>query len=94
MTRLSIGGQSHMIGGAPHQDVDTRFADAMNALAGIDRAVLALTDIAGLSAQAVAEALGIGKAQARIVLMHARRVVRQQLVQDHDVEHALASAHA
>lgn len=74
------------------QKADSRFIDAVHALAGIERAVVELTDIAGLSARAVADVLGIGKAQAQIALMRARRAVREQLVQNDAIDRALVTA--
>lgn len=59
---------------------DTTFADAMSALAPPLREVVRLRDVSGLHARTIGAALGIGTAQVHVALLHARRAVRQRLL--------------
>jgi DNA-directed RNA polymerase specialized sigma24 family protein len=66
---------------ADHSPVDPTFTDAINALAHPLRDVVLLRDVGGLSARTIGSVLGIGKAQAQVALLHARRAVRQRLLE-------------
>jgi DNA-directed RNA polymerase specialized sigma24 family protein len=71
--------------------IDSSFAAAIDALANPLRDVVLLRDVGGLSARAIGDALGIGRAQAQVALLQARRAVRQRLVQPSTSRVALAA---
>jgi DNA-directed RNA polymerase specialized sigma24 family protein len=71
--------------------VDSSFTDAINALANPLRDVVLLRDVGGLNARAIGDALGIGRVQAQVALLQARRAVRQRLLEPSAAHAALAA---
>jgi DNA-directed RNA polymerase specialized sigma24 family protein len=61
--------------------VDPTFTDAINALANPLRDVVLLRDVGGLNARTIGTVLGIGRAQAQMALLEARRAIRQRLLE-------------
>jgi DNA-directed RNA polymerase specialized sigma24 family protein len=80
-----------LVGTIARRTVDSSFTEAINALANPLRDVALLRDVGGLSAHAIGDALGIGRAQAQVALLHARRAVRQRLLESPAAHAALAA---
>ena len=72
--------------------VNPTLAEAINALPNPLRDVVLLRDVDGMNVRTIATALGIGRAQAQVALLHARRAVRQRLLEHSAVEVTLALA--
>ena len=72
--------------------VDPTFAEAINALPNPLRDVVVLRDVDGMNARTIATVLGIGRAQARVALLHARRAVRRRLLEQSAAGMTLARA--
>lgn len=77
---------------AAHSPQDTTFTEAMNALAPPLREILRLRDVGGLNARTIGAALGIGTPQVHVGLLHARRAVRQRLLNPDGLAAGLVSA--
>ena len=72
--------------------VGPRFAEAANALSSPLRDVVLLRDVDGMNVRTIALVLGIGRAQAQVALLHARRAVRRRLLEQSAAGMTLARA--
>lgn len=61
--------------------VDPTFGEAIDALPNRLRDVVLLRDVDGMNVRTIATALGMGRAHAQVALQHARRAVRQRLLE-------------